>query len=203
MRKTAILLMLCAGLLMAGCAAGNPAGTASTVTSTASESSTTTATSAESIIPAEESSAPSSGQSSSKEDPKSSTLDKTSTQSSRPASSRAASSARPSSTPKSSSQTTPTAKSPYDRPYDIPAIEKDMEQYILSKGGKYEWRLDLDTCGWWIDPLPTNAKWQGDKLRKTLREDIDARMMHDEYEYFRVFFNPLSNGEYEVMVLCG
>jgi len=97
----------------------------------------------------------------------------------------------------------PPAKSIYDRPYNIAEIEKDMEKYIVSKGGNYDWSMNLDNFGWWIDPLPTSSKWYGDKLKNTLREDIDARMMHKEFQYFRVYFNPLGDGEYEVMVLCG
>lgn len=97
----------------------------------------------------------------------------------------------------------PPAKSIYDRPYDINAIEKDMEQYVIGKGGNYKWSLNMDNCGHWADPLPTSAKWSGDKLRNTIRDDIDVRMSLGHYSNFRVYFKPISGGEYEVIVLCG
>ena len=97
----------------------------------------------------------------------------------------------------------PPAKSIYDRPYDIAEIEKDMEKYIVGKGGNYRWDLNLDNCGHWVDPLPTSSKWYGDKLKNTLLEDIDERMSRGLYSKFRVYFKPISGGEYEIIVLCG
>ena len=97
----------------------------------------------------------------------------------------------------------PPAKSIYDRPYNIDEIEKDMEKYIVGKGGNYRWDLNLDNCGHWVDPLPTSSKWYGDKLKNTLLEDIDERMSRGLYSKFRVYFKPISGGEYEIIVLCG
>ena len=105
-----------------------------------------------------------------------------------------------SSSPESSSQ--PAQKSIYDRPYDVSAIEKDMEKYTTSKGGKYEWGLNLNNFGYWNDSLVTSPNWQGNKLRNTLIEDIDQRMSHGIYDEFRVFFEPKPNGEHEIYVLC-
>lgn len=96
----------------------------------------------------------------------------------------------------------PQPKSIYDRPYNISEIEKDMETYIKNKGGNYNWNLNMDNCGYWVDPLPTSSKWTGDKLRSSLRADIDDRISMGRYSNFRVYFHPIG-GEYEIIVLCG
>ena len=100
-------------------------------------------------------------------------------------------------------------KTAYEKPYDTAKIIEDTIEYGNSIGMTWSKPLTKDNCSWEA-PIQTSSDFQGtrlkgvieSRLRRVKKIQLDNGYQPGEFHY-KLYFEPIGNGEYSVYWLMG